>query len=206
MLGLKTSRCVGVLVVVGFGALLAACGPSKEEKLLMEENTALHKAVDDQGMKIGQLETKVNEIAARPQPPIDTYTPPGNDPGKGSNRNRPTGGGETITLAGTNLFPSGSDQLTVEGKKSVDSAIAKIKSQHAGASITVEGYSDSTPIKKAAGKFPTNEALSQARAETVRKYMATKGISSSRITAVGYGAVSKNGKPPSRRVEIVIQD
>ncbi len=109
---------------------------------------------------------------------------------------------ERITLSGANMFPSGSDQLTASAKRDLDNVVSRIRREYPNADIRVEGYSDNTPIRKS--KWGTNEALSQARAESVRAYLVQKGISSSRIDAIGYGAVSRNGRPPSRRVEIVI--
>ena len=71
-----------------------------------------------------------------------------------------------------------------------------------GASITVEGFADSTPIKKS--KFASNQALSEARANSVAAYLRGKGYSIAE--SVGFGSVSRNGKPPSRRVELVVAE
>jgi flagellar motor protein MotB len=98
---------------------------------------------------------------------------------------------------GDSLFASGSDVLSANAKKSVDGAIRGVNK---GASLRVEGFSDSKPITKS--KWASNEALSQARADAVRKYLSSKGYGS--VDAIGYGAVSRNGKSPSRRVEIVV--
>ena len=53
--------------------------------------------------------------------------------------------------------------------------------------LEIQGHTDDQPIAKG-GKFDSNEALSQARAESVKGYMVKKGIDESRLSAKGYGA------------------
>ena len=48
------------------------------------------------------------------------------------------------------------------------------------------GHTDDQPLKKG-GKFESNEALSQGRADSVKAYMVGKGIDASRLSAKGYG-------------------
>lgn len=69
--------------------------------------------------------------------------------------------------------------------------------------LEVSGHTDNT------GNATTNQALSQARAETVRQYLIGKGIAADRLTAIGYGQdkpiadnKSANGRAQNRRVEI----
>jgi chemotaxis protein MotB len=71
--------------------------------------------------------------------------------------------------------------------------------------VRVEGYTDSDPLVKTKAKWGSNEGLSEARAESVRAYLISKGISSGRVSAVGMGAAKpKATKKDSRRVEIVV--
>jgi outer membrane protein OmpA-like peptidoglycan-associated protein len=71
--------------------------------------------------------------------------------------------------------------------------------------LTVEGHTDST------GSDEYNQKLSERRADSVREYLVTNGISSSNIEAHGYGKtrpVASNdtaaGRQQNRRVELVV--
>ena len=62
-------------------------------------------------------------------------------------------------------------------------------------------------------KYPNNIALSKARAETVKNYLASKGVDPSIMTATGYGEahpVASNataqGRAKNRRVVIDIAE
>ncbi|KAA0647210.1 OmpA family protein, partial [Escherichia coli] len=71
--------------------------------------------------------------------------------------------------------------------------------------ILVTGYTDST------GNDSINIPLSQARAQSVASYMASRGISTARINAQGHGSANPiasnataEGGEQNRRVEISI--
>ena len=71
--------------------------------------------------------------------------------------------------------------------------------------ILVEGHTDNV------GNNKSNDALSLARAESVKKYLVTKGIESRRIKTKGYGKRkpigdnnTEEGRRLNRRTEIVI--
>lgn len=195
-MNIRMSRWLGVLAVVGVGALLGACGPSKEVESLTLENKDLRDKVGSLETRVGGVESSLAQVKAQPVEPRL-----GNDDlggGGGGGRPRPEARPSRSVDLGTNLFSPGSDVLTAAAKKSIDSAVTGISK---GSNISVQGFADNQkPSGK--GKFKTNEALSQARAEAVRKYLASKGYNAS--DAVGMGAVSHNGKAPSRRVELVI--
>jgi len=53
--------------------------------------------------------------------------------------------------------------------------------------VEIQGHTDDQALK-AGGKFPDNDALSQARAETVKQYFIKKGVAEDRLIAKGYGA------------------
>ncbi len=92
--------------------------------------------------------------------------------------------------------------LKSTAKKELDQIASRIKREFSGASIRVEGYTDSSQPNKMKARFPTNEALSEARAESVRAYLASKGVNNP-MSAVGYGSAKpKSTKAASRRVEI----
>lgn len=72
--------------------------------------------------------------------------------------------------------------------------------------VVVEGYTDSI------GSDAYNMKLSERRAETVRDFMVSKGISPTRITTRGFGKANPiasnktaEGRAENRRVEIIAQ-
>lgn len=210
---LKIVGMLGCLTLAVFSLGLGGCS---EQQKLKEENAALIKESE-------QLKTEKQQLAsdyanakaqldmARAQQP---QQPPANPPGGNDivNRDPPRQpvkdrnfGGTRIEVAGDKLFASGSVAIMAAGKAELDKVAARIKKEFPGASIRVEGYTDSDPPKKVAKVYPTNEALSMARAQAVEKYLSSKGISSNRIEAVGMGSANpKSTKAASRRVEIVI--
>ncbi|MEO5922231.1 MAG: OmpA family protein [Bryobacteraceae bacterium] len=83
--------------------------------------------------------------------------------------------------------------------------VAGIIQAHPDLSLQVEGHTDST------GSDETNQRLSLARAAVAREFLVSQGISSSSITATGFGEsrpVATNdtatGRQQNRRVELVI--
>lgn len=110
------------------------------------------------------------------------------------------------TTVGT-LFEPASDQL-VTGRESIFQRIGKATELEKGA-ITVEGHADSDRIATIA--YPSNMALSEARARTVADIIRTQLSDKSRVRAVGLGDTvplasneSAAGKARNRRVEIVL--
>jgi len=106
-----------------------------------------------------------------------------------------------VSLSGVN-FAFDSATLTSEAKSILDNAAQTINSR-SDASITVEGHTDSN------GPDAYNQGLSERRANSVKNYLASKGVSSS-ITAVGKGEsnpVSSNdtreGRAENRRVDVL---
>jgi peptidoglycan-associated lipoprotein len=83
-----------------------------------------------------------------------------------------------------------------------------VNKHYRGAQITVEGFADP------AGSVSYNLALSQHRAESVRDFIATKGIDSATVKTVGYGKArlvrpgakrDDAGAELNRRVTFVIE-
>ncbi len=84
--------------------------------------------------------------------------------------------------------------------------LARVLVQYPETTIQVAGHTDST------GSESYNMSLSQRRAETVRQLLIQRGVSPSRIIAVGYGETMPRasnataaGRQMNRRVEIRIQ-
>ena len=108
-----------------------------------------------------------------------------------------------ITYIGSKIFfENNSDKLKVASQSQLDE-LAKILYKYEGASLTIEGHTDSV------GADDFNMTLSQKRSESVRQYLIGKGISDARLIAVGFGEtkpVTTNnttlGKAKNRRVEL----
>ena len=115
--------------------------------------------------------------------------------------------------------PDGSVQLIMPGSITFDTNKSNIKPNFYGtlnkvaqtlaednqSAILVTGYTDNT------GNDSINIPLSQARAQSVKSYLASQGVSASRIDAQGYGSSNPiadnstaSGREQNRRVEISI--
>jgi OmpA-OmpF porin, OOP family len=112
---------------------------------------------------------------------------------------------QKIVLEGV-TFPSGSTELTAEARAVLDRAAAALSGQ-AALKVEVGGHTDSI------GNPQANVALSQRRAEAVLKYLVSKGVAASRLTARGYGAAepiadngTRDGRNKNRRVELKTLD
>jgi outer membrane protein OmpA-like peptidoglycan-associated protein len=109
-----------------------------------------------------------------------------------------------VTLSGSVLFKSASADLLDIAKDRLNSVAEALKS-YGEAAITVEGYTDSR------GTDEANLRLSQQRADSVRNYLVSQGLSDATVKAVGKGEASPvadnatpEGQATNRRVEIVI--
>lgn len=100
-------------------------------------------------------------------------------------------------------FKTSRSAFTAESFAIMDNAVEVLK-QNPNMHITIEGHTDSM------GSREPNRKLSQRRAEKVKYYLISKGISASRLTAIGYGEsrpVADNryeeGRAKNRRVEFI---
>lgn len=103
------------------------------------------------------------------------------------------------------LFDTNSDNLRSESVSSLNE-IYSIMSQYPSSSFVVEGHTDDV------GDAGYNKTLSQKRAQSVVNYLVSKGMSSSNLTAIGYGEeapISSNsteaGRQANRRVVIKLR-
>lgn len=113
-------------------------------------------------------------------------------------------GATVITLSGSVLFETGKSDLMPAARQRLDQ-VAEAMKQMNGRNATVLGFTDSV------GSDQNNQRLSQKRAEAVREYLVSRGVSSDAIRAEGRGEqepVASNataeGRANNRRVEIVI--
>lgn len=108
-----------------------------------------------------------------------------------------------ITMIGSKLFfENNSDKLKVASLSQLDE-LTKILMKYDGATLTIEGNTDSV------GKDDFNLTLSQKRTESVKQYLIGKGIAESRLIAIGNGEtkpIADNktalGRAKNRRVEL----
>ena len=111
-------------------------------------------------------------------------------------------GGRTIyTLAG-NAFGSGSANLTAPAQASLRALAGQLRG--GSGAISIEGHTDSQ------GADAANMALSQRRAEAVRRTLEDAGLPSARLSAGGRGETAPvadngtaEGRASNRRVEII---
>jgi len=91
----------------------------------------------------------------------------------------------TGTIKGIN-FKTASSDLLPGSTKILDKAIA-VLNEFKDVKLEIGGHTDDVALKNSK-KFPDNDALSQARAETVKAYFVKKGIAEDRVVAKGYGS------------------
>ena len=105
------------------------------------------------------------------------------------------------------LFPGSTADLTENGSGLVASLVSTI--QRYEGDVSVEGHSDSRPINTP--EFPSNWALSSARAIAIVEALEAAGVDAARLRAVGRAATqpiasnnTPEGRASNRRVEVII--
>jgi outer membrane protein OmpA-like peptidoglycan-associated protein len=113
--------------------------------------------------------------------------------------------GMVITLSGSVLFATAKWELLPAAQTKLNEVADALTKQDPDSTMVVEGHTDSQ------GALAMNQELSQKRAESVRTYLVSRGISADRITASGLGPsrpIAENGSPEgranNRRVEIIV--
>jgi len=108
---------------------------------------------------------------------------------------------QPVVLKGVTFEP-GRSKLRPDSYTILD-LVATSLVNNADISVEIAGYTDNT------GTVATNLRLSQARADAVRAYLASKGVGLSRMVSKGYGPESpiasnatREGREQNRRVEL----
>jgi len=114
-------------------------------------------------------------------------------------------GSVKLDVPGSVLFPSGSSQLGPDFKQTLNSVAGTIN-EYCGVTAKVVGHTDNV------GSYPINKALSDNRAQAVVSYLATQGVSTSRLVAEGVADTQPiasnadaNGRQLNRRVEVFVR-
>jgi len=111
---------------------------------------------------------------------------------------------ETIFPDGKLVIPFGYGRIRIRGQflDSLD-RLASLMNKNPDMAVVVNGYTDTL------GDEVSNQALGQLRATAVKRYLVAKGISPSRIEALGLGQqnpralnTTREGRSANRRVEI----
>ena len=125
---------------------------------------------------------------------------------------KPPPGPDRVVLTASNIvisdkvqFETGSAELKQVSFTLLDEVVKVLKDNPQIDQIEIQGHTDST------GTPDVNRKLSQARAESVAKYIAKKGIKQARLTSKGFGPdqpIADNdtdaGREANRRVEFLI--
>ena len=92
--------------------------------------------------------------------------------------------------------------ITDDAKISLDSVV-NVLNKFPDVTVEIRGYTDNI------GGIEINKAISQKRADAVKKYLISKGINADRLEAIGYGKANpiannktEEGRAQNRRVEL----
>jgi outer membrane protein OmpA-like peptidoglycan-associated protein len=115
--------------------------------------------------------------------------------------------GEALLVAfpGDVLFDTGSSSLAPGAFSRLDQ-LADTLNRYPDTDVVVKGHTD------AEGSEASNQALSEQRSDSVRRYLIGKGVSPSRINSIGFGEsmplvsnATMAGRQQNRRVEIELR-
>jgi chemotaxis protein MotB len=114
-----------------------------------------------------------------------------------------------VALPAQLLFPSGSADLSVEGKASV-TQVAKVLKDVRGRNFIVVGHTDNVPVSNE--QFRNNWQLSTARALHVTQALISSGVPAGQLMSGGRAEfepvasnTSERGRSKNRRIEIVLE-
>lgn len=115
------------------------------------------------------------------------------------------GEGIKLTLGENSVrFDTNKSTLTATAKANLDRLVPVFQS-YADTDIVIYGYTDST------GAIEYNQTLSEQRAASVKTYLASKGLNTSRFKTIGMGIAdpiatneTPEGRSQNRRVEFAI--
>ena len=119
-----------------------------------------------------------------------------------------------LTMAADLAFPSGGYTLTRAGRAKFDEIIPALQGLAPSAKVVVYGYTDNQPVGAALRSkgIVDNLDLSSKRANEVVRYLQSKGINPSILSAKGRADThpvasndTKQGRAQNRRIELVVE-
>ncbi|GMV25958.1 MAG: membrane protein [Phycisphaerae bacterium] len=206
--GRRLGTFIGLAITLAATALGGCNNVSKEKyDALAQENEELRQQVTQNQSQERQKEEALanalqennqlkQELAARTAAPQDTGAG-----GYPQGDSRPQRSMETRNL-GTVNFASGSVTLDKASMSTLNSIASALNGRYAGYDVRVEGHADGAPPKR--GKYKSNEELSEARADSVKRYLVQRGVSSSRITTAGMGSTTSKVSRDGRRADVIV--
>ncbi len=120
--------------------------------------------------------------------------------------------GNVVIVRMSDAFRPGSDKLKPDATITTTLLATASALESAGArEVRVVGHTDSTPIKRS--KWPSNRALSQARAQTVAAELSRHGVPAGHLEVLGRGSEepivakekSEADRARNRRVEVHVE-
>lgn len=227
--GFHPRRLVAVLAVLA--SLVSCISPSEHRRMIRsydDEVAALRSEKADLQTQVQGLESQLarcnGELAAandenvrlreasapRPAQPVSTPKPNFDELGRYGIGVSTRGGASVITIPSSVTFASGSASLSAQGREALAAVGRSLLREYPGGTYSIEGHTDSDPIKKS--KFDSNRDLSLARAMAVLRELVDgpASVPDDRCAVVGWGPhkpVAPNSgaeKAKNRRVEIVV--
>jgi chemotaxis protein MotB len=119
-----------------------------------------------------------------------------------------------LTMATDLAFPSGGYTLRPAGRKKLNELLPSLSSLGPNDKLVVYGYTDDRPVGAALKKrgIVDNLDLSSRRADAVVRYLTSKGVNPSIISAKGRGDThpvapndTPDGRRQNRRIEVVVE-
>lgn len=209
---MKGGRLVGMAVGLALtllGSTLGGCSSVSKEQYdaLAQENEGLRQSNVQQQAAVKQSEQAVAQLqtenaALKQQLAAALQTGFGNETGGGGGGSRPTSDPISTRNIGTVNFGPGSVNLDKASMTKLDSIASSLKGRYSNSDVRVEGHADGA--KPTRGKYKSNEELSEARAESVKRYLVQKGVSSSRITTAGLGSTTSKVSRDGRRADVIV--
>lgn len=207
--GRRASTTLGMTMALLASTLIGCNNVSKEQyDALAQENEQIRQQLNQQQVSIKKAESEAATLRAENDQLRSAAVQPSQGPTvyPGPERESTVRRGDVYSdpgrTIGTVNFASGADTLDKSMTAKLDSIASTLKSRYSGYDIRVEGHADGARPTK--GKHKSNEALSEARADAVKRYLVQKGISNSRITTVGRGSTTTKVSRDGRRADVVV--
>ena len=210
----RTVLLLGATVLASLAGAGCANRMHDENMALHQQNRELQSQLDSRRAQGAGDEEMVEAAPAQPAPPPPaqpttqqapvTRTPaPINVPGTETTQDV-AAGTMTVRVPGDVVFDAGKAVVREQAKGTLDKVAAALKRDYSGKQIRVEGHTDSDPIRFS--KWKSNQELSTARADAVKKYLVSKGVDANMVSVQGFGSdrPKSNDKAANRRVEIVV--